>query len=52
MRKYENFCKALRNLAAHAYQEQTAMEVVEQTRTVYLALFHQLKDSIEANWMA
>ena len=40
-----------RNLAAHAYNEQTALEIVESTRTEYLPLFHQLKASIEKNWI-
>lgn len=40
-----------RNLAAHAYNEQTAMEIVASTQTEYLPLFHQLKASIEKNWI-
>ena len=40
-----------RNLAAHAYNEQTAMEIVASTRIEYLPLFHQLKASIEKNWI-
>ena len=39
------------NLAAYAYNEQTAREIVESTRTEYLPLFHQLKASIEKNWI-
>ena len=40
-----------RNQAARAYNQDTAMEIVEQTRQTYLPLFRRLKQSIETNWI-
>ena len=40
-----------RNLATHAYNEQSALEIVDSTREIYLPLFQQLKASIEKNWI-
>ena len=40
-----------RNLASHAYNQETALEIVKNTREAYLPLFHKLKTSIEQNWI-
>ncbi len=40
-----------RNLASHAYNQETALEIVKNTREAYLPLFHKLKASIEKNWI-
>ena len=40
-----------RNQASHAYNREVALEVIEKTRERYLPLFHELKTSIETNWI-
>lgn len=40
-----------RNNASHAYNSEIALEIIEQTRTIYLPLFYKLKISIETNWI-
>lgn len=40
-----------RNLASHAYNQQTALEIVSQISDIYLPLFHTLQTSIEQNWV-
>ena len=40
-----------RNLASHAYNQQTALEIIAQINSTYLLLFHALQTSIEQNWV-
>lgn len=40
-----------RNQASHAYNQQTALELVEKTRQVFLPLFCRLQASIEKDWL-
>lgn len=40
-----------RNLASHAYNQQTALEIISQISSIYLPLFHALQTSIEQNWV-
>lgn len=40
-----------RNAASHAYNQQNALEIIQSTRKTYLPLFHELKSSIEQNWI-
>lgn len=40
-----------RNLASHAYNQQTALEIIAQISCTYLPLFHALQTSIEQNWV-
>lgn len=40
-----------RNLASHAYNQQTALEIISQISSTYLPLFRALQTSIEQNWV-
>lgn len=40
-----------RNNVAHSYNEYIALDIVRQTKTVFLGLFQGLKVEIEENWM-
>ncbi|MCD8121898.1 MAG: nucleotidyltransferase substrate binding protein [Clostridiales bacterium] len=53
MKKYENFCAALRarNNVAHTYNRLVALDIVEQTKSRFNDMFVTLKDEMEANWI-
>ena len=40
-----------RNLASHAYNQQTALEIISQISSTYLTLFRALQTSIKQNWV-
>ena len=39
-----------RNHAAHAYNEAVALEIISDTKQMYLRMFAELKAEIETNW--
>ena len=41
----------MRNLAARSYNENVAVEIVEQTKKFYIPLFEELDKEINENWL-
>lgn len=41
----------MRNLAAHSYNENVAVEIVEQIKKSYIHLFEELDKEINENWL-
>ena len=41
-----------RNHASHAYNEAIALEVIEQTQSIFLPLFQNLRQTIEQDWQS
>ena len=40
-----------RNEASRIYNSETALEVIKKINDIYLELFHQLKTTIEKDWI-
>lgn len=41
----------MRNEVAHSYNENVALEIIENTKRRYIHLFHNLKVELEENWL-
>lgn len=56
MKKYDNFCSALRNLKdiyeyEEPYNQEIALDIVSQTKEKYYQMFCELKKEIDKNWL-
>lgn len=40
-----------RNNVAHSYNEEIALQIIKRTQQCYIALFEDLKETLEKNWL-
>ena len=42
---------AARNQVAHSYNEEIALQIIKETKEVYVDMFGKLKESVEKHWL-